>query len=319
MRERYKSIGITRLCAWFGITRQAYYVNARSERQRATEADLVCQRLQEIRGDHARMGGRKLYEKLQPFFQEHGIKMGRDALFALLSDRKMLIKRRRSAVITTNSNHWFRRYPNLIKDIVPTVPNQIWVSDITYWRISPNLVLYISFITDAYSRKIVGFHVAQTLAAVESLRALEMAIASIDSATATHLTHHSDRGAQYCCNQYTTLLKEKNIAISMTQNGDPLENAIAERLNGIIKQEYLDTKEIKIFADAQRMVSRAVFLYNTDRPHLSLGNQTPESIHNGQSTIPPKRIWKNYYSKKNTADNLIQDYQQPVNTLQDNQ
>jgi putative transposase len=165
---------------------------------------------------------------------ERGIKMGKVAFFDLLRDHNLLIKQRQRYHITTNSKHWMKKYPNLIKDVEPLGPNHIWVSDITYWKTKAGHY-YISFITDAYSRKIVGYRVADTMEAVESVTALKMAIKTLNS-EATGLTHHSDRGSQYCSSAYVKKLKKRGIEISMTENGDPLENAIAERVNGIKKE-----------------------------------------------------------------------------------
>jgi transposase InsO family protein len=152
----------------------------------------------------------------------------------------MLIRRRKRHVKTTNSYHWLKKYPNLIVDFTPSKPNELWVSDITYWKIQDQL-FYISLITDAYSRKIIGYHLAENLRAEETTKALNMALSGFKkrSETSGQLIHHSDRGSQYCSTSYVSLLQKNHIEISMTQNGDPLENAIAERVNGIIKDEYL--------------------------------------------------------------------------------
>ena len=161
-----------------------------------------------------KMGTRKLYDKLKPFLKEHRIKMGRDALFDLLSVNGMLIRKRKRRIRTTYSSHWLRKYPNLIKDFRPSASNHLWVSDITYWKTN-NGFLYISLITDAYSHKIVGYHVADTLESTKTLQALKMAISGLKREPEKHfqLIHHSDRGIQYCSYQYINLLKENNIAI----------------------------------------------------------------------------------------------------------
>ncbi len=164
--------------------------------------------------------------------------MGRDALFDLLAVNQLLIRRKKRRVTTTQSFHWLRKYPNLIRHLNPMKKNTLWVADITYYQTTKGFV-YISFITDAYSRKIVGYHVADSLAAVHSVKALEMAIAQ-SAEPLTELIHHSDRGVQYCSAEYVKLLQDNGITISMTENGDPLENAIAERVNGIIKEEFLN-------------------------------------------------------------------------------
>jgi len=258
------------------------------------------------------MGTRKLYELLENFMLTHGIKMGRDALFDLLAANAMLVRKRKRRIQTTYSSHWLRKYPNLVKDFIPQNINQLWVSDITYWKINASTHLYISLITDAYSRKIVGHNVAETMEAVQSIQALQMALASLSGdAVPLQLTHHSDRGIQYCSTKYVKLLQDKGIKISMTENGDPLENAIAERVNGIIKEEYLDHCTTNSLQEAKNNLAKAIRLYNDERPHMSIENYTPNQLHNNPKQIKV-RLWKNYYKKLN---NFNQNHS--VNSLQD--
>jgi transposase InsO family protein len=232
--------------------------------------------------------------------------MGRDAFFDLLSANHMLVRKRKRRVQTTNSFHWLRKYPNLIREFIPTAPNQLWVSDITYWKIRDSH-LYISFITDAYSHKIVGYHLAETLEAIESIQALKMALSGLGSEPHFQLIHHSDRGIQYCSREYVKLLQDYDIKISMTENGDPLENAIAERVNGIIKDEYLYDRQVNSMKEAKALLNSVVELYNTDRPHMSIGNFTPEQIHHSTKPIKTEKLWKNYYRKKQSPVNQLQD------------
>jgi putative transposase len=268
-----------------------------------------------IRKEHKIMGTRKLYEKLQLFMIEHGIKMGRDALFDLLAANQLLVKKRKRKIQTTYSKHWLTKYPNLIRDFTPGAINQLWVSDITYWKISTGDHLYISLITDAYSRKIVGYHVAETMEAIQSIQALQMALAALGGAAVPlQLTHHSDRGIQYCSSKYVKLLQDNDIRISMTENGDPLENAIAERVNGIIKEEYLQHHQTGNLVEAKKQLQKTISLYNNDRPHMSIGNLTPNKLHNNQKTNP-QRLWKNYFKKRNTFENENENH--PVNLSQD--
>lgn len=231
---------------------------------------------------------------LQSFLLDHEIKMGRDALFDLLAAHKLLVSRRKRNITTTWSKHWMKKHPNLIKGAVPSSINEIWVSDITYFKIGEKYV-YISFVTDAYSRKIVGYHVADTLEAVHSVKALQMAI-SQSNTTFIGLIHHSDRGVQYCCAEYVKLLQDHKIQISMTENGDPLENPIAERVNGIIKEEYLNHYHIKSKKEITQKLQQAVQQYNQNRPHLSCNMLTPEDVY--QNNLPTERLWKNYYRQK---------------------
>lgn len=251
--------------------------------------------------------------------EEHNIKMGRDALFSLLSANHLLVRRRKRRIQTTNSNHWLRKYPNLIRELVLTGANQLWVSDITNWKIKTGEHLYISFITDAWSHKIVGYQVADTMEAIESIEALKMAIKSLRKESEIKLIHHSDRGVQYCSGEYVKLLKDNRIGISMTENGDPLENAIAERLNGIIKEEYIDNYEVDSLKQARKLLRAVVELYNDERPHMSIGNQTPTKIHqsNTNTNAKPKKLWKNYYQQKPIFVKQEQDEKPTVNSFQD--
>lgn len=303
MKERHQRHALGRLCLLFDLTRQAYYQFYWNAEETSFEQELVLKQVLGIRKKHAKMGVRKLLVLLESFLMEHQIKMGRDALFELLSVNNLLIKRRKRRVHTTNSFHWLRKYPNLIRDYAPTSPNRLWVSDITYWRLKDRF-LYISFITDAYSHKIVGYQVDETLEAASTLRALQMALDGAVGAT-EGLIHHSDRGIQYCSQNYVKLLQDNQIQISMTENGDPLENALAERVNGIIKQEYLDCYKVETVQEATLLLEEVVKLYNQERPHMSIGYLTPEEIH--QTDQKTERLWKNYYPKNRTLVNPLQD------------
>jgi putative transposase len=303
MKDSFKVIGLANLCSWFGLTRQAYYQSKNRVEKDLIEQEILLDKIGDIRKDHKRLGGRKLFFKLETFMHEHNIKMGRDAFFDLLRDNKLLIKQRKRHHVTTNSNHWMKKYPNLIKDIEPLGPNHVWVSDITYWKTKGGHY-YISFITDAYSRKIVGYHVADTMEAIESATALKMAIKTL-KISAEGLIHHSDRGSQYCSSMYVNTLKKEGIKISMTENGDPLENAIAERINGIIKGEYLFDYLIKTLLNAKEVLKSVVKLYNEDRPHSSIGNAVPSQVHNNDTDIEIKRLWKNYYQPSQTCETRV--------------
>ena len=303
MKDSFKVIGLANLCSWFGLTRQAYYQSKNRVEKDLIEQEILLDKIGDIRKDHKRLGGRKLFFKLETFMHEHNIKMGRDAFFDLLRDNKLLIKQRKRHHVTTNSNHWMKKYPNLIKDIEPLGPNHVWVSDITYWKTKGGHY-YISFITDAYSRKIVGYHVADTMEAIESATALKMAIKTL-KISAEGLIHHSDRGSQYCSSMYVNTLKKEGIKISMTENGDPLENAIAERINGIIKGEYLFDYQIKTLLNAKEVLKSVVKLYNEDRPHSSIGNAVPSQVHNNDTDIEIKRLWKNYYQPSQTCETRV--------------
>lgn len=275
----------------FGISRQAYYQSLKIKEKEVFSSEILLQKVSEIREKHPKMGTRKLFIKLREFIYDNNIKIGRDAFFDLLSNNNLLIRKRQRRIRTTYSNHWLRKYSNLIKDYVPTKANQLYVSDITYWRIETGFI-YISLITDAYSRKIVGHYVSETLAADGSIQALKMAFKNnkIDDNT----IHHSDRGVQYCCAEYITILNKSYCKISMTESGDPKDNAIAERINGIIKNEYLYNYKIYNIKEAKELLEAVVKLYNKERPHMSIGNYTPEEIHKN-AEIKFKRKWKSYY------------------------
>lgn len=296
MKHNYPKVSLGRFCQLLGVTRQAYYQHFWCQEQLHFEDELVISEVLRIRKNHRHMGGRKLFELIQPFLLDHQIKMGRDRLFDVLSANYLLVKRRKKQTITTNSYHRFKKYPNLIRNFIPIAPNQLWVSDITYWKISTGFV-YISFITDAYSRKIVGHHVGQTMEATETMEALKIAISGLKKRPDCNfqLTHHSDRGMQYCSSEYVKLLENSKIGISMTENGDPLENAIAERVNGIIKEEYLNDYQVDNLEEAKELLDAVIQLYNNERPHMSIGNLTPNHVH--QNNIKTEKLWKNYYIK----------------------
>ncbi len=291
----YPNLHIRQLEGWFGFTRQAYYQYWQRQADQVNSEPDVIEMVKKLRKDHPKMGGRKLYDLLQGEMTKKGIKMGRDALFELLAANSLLIRRRRRRVTTTFSRHRFRKYPNLIKTLVVERPNQLWVADITYWFTNYGC-LYISFVTDAYSKRIMGYEVAESLHAVHSKAALQMALEHINPQIGKTLIHHSDRGLQYCSGEYVALLDAYHVQISMTESGDPLENAIAERVNGIVKNEYLAHHSVNSLVQARLVLQQAVFLYNYKRPHLSCDMLVPHQAHQGEGKL--KRRWKNYYDKR---------------------
>jgi len=253
------------------------------------EDHIVLQMVLTIKKDHPRMGTRKIYYQIKPDLEKSNIKMGRDTLFDLMAANKLLVTKRKRRHITTNSNHVYRRYPNLIKEIEPDGPNQIWVSDITYIR-SGQEFLYLFLITDAYSKKILGHQLCKTRDSAHAVNALQDAIKN-NCQPISGLVHHSDRGIQYCSREYIKMLNDNNIKISMTENGDPLENPIAERVNGVLKDEYLHQYQYLTTIQLQRSID----IYNNKRPHLSCDMLTPERAHFSSGKL--KRRWKNYYRK----------------------
>lgn len=259
------------------------------------------------------LGGRKLRHMLIPLLTQHGIDMGRDKLFDLLADNGLLVRRRkRRKVATTDPNHPYRRYPNLIKGLEILSAEQLWVSDITYISLKEDFA-YLSLVTDAYSRKIVGYCLYPTLKAEGPLLALDKALDQYGGYG--NLIHHSDRGSQYCCHQYTGRLQEKGISISMTEKGDPYENAIAERVNGILKSEFRLEEEFTNFEEAKGAVDKAIDIYNDLRPHASCDYMTPAQAH--QVTGKIRKRWKKrepvdvspFSASKNKGVHLKQDQQ----------
>jgi transposase InsO family protein len=288
-----ESRSIQTLCSLLGYSRQAFYKFVKHAEKEALQHDLILQEVLRIRKTLKRLGTRKLLFKMEEFMREHHIEIGRDAMFDLLATHKLLIrKRKRRVPVTTFSDHWMRKYPNLIVDFIPTAPNQLWVSDITYITLKDDFA-YLSLITDAYSRKIVGFYLSETLSADGCIKALQMALKN--NPQLGRLIHHSDRGSQYCCADYVAILDKQFVKISMTQSGDPLENAIAERVNGILKDELLEKIYIN-YQEAKQAIAAAISIYNYQRPHSSIDMLTPTEAHLREGEL--KRRWKNYYSKK---------------------
>lgn len=268
--------------------------------QKAFESDIIIEEVLRYRKNQKRIGTRKLLGEMNSFLSAHHFQIGRDAMFNLLSERGLLVtKRKRRGCITTLSKHRFKKYPNIIRDFIPIAPNQLWVCDITYIHLA-NGFAYLSLITDAYSRKIVGFYLSKDLSAHGSLNALKMAL--VNNLNRTGLIHHSDRGVQYCCDAYVKLLQDKKIKISMTENGDPLENAIAERVNGILKQELLE-EVFQSFDVAQKAIAIACSTYNYLRPHNSINNLKPAEAHTQSGEL--KKRWKNYWQLKKEREVMM--------------
>ena len=261
--------------------------------------ELILQQVLLIRKHLPKVGGRKLHHMLGEFCKEHSICMGRDQLFDLLSEQKLLVKKRKRKVSTTDSNHRFRKYPNLIKTLEVLRPEQLWVSDITYLKTRDSFC-YLSLITDAYSKKIVGYNVENSLSTDGCIKALQMALLSRRKVS-IGLIHHSDRGIQYCSSMYVNILETNGILISMTQNGDPYENPIAERVNGILKEEFNLYQTFTGIEHAQYVVEDSIFNYNHHRPHGTCDFLTPENAHTKNGKLNKK--WKNYYKKKEVENN----------------
>lgn len=294
MKAQLPQYDMGTLCRLFGYSRQAYYQYFKNDYASQVQTDVIIEMVRRERKDFPRIGARKLFEMLLPVLVAHGIRPGRDAFLDILRENGLLVRRSRKRVVTTNSRHWMRKYPNLIKESSPLQANSLWVSDMTFIQTAQGF-MYLWLITDAYSRKIVGWSLRDNMEAAGALKALAMALGQLPSHRECNLIHHSDRGAQYCSMQYVTTLKAFNIDISMTQKGDPLENAIAERVNGILKSEWIDLYRPKGKSDAKRYIARIINLYNTRRPHLSVAKLTPEQAHAMTGSIP--RCWKSYWKQ----------------------
>lgn len=269
----------------FNYSRQHYYKQKQDlQRKNDKEKQVRCLVLAERRL-LPRVGGRKTYHLITPFLQVQHIKFGRDKLFKLLKEYDLLIKPRRRYIQTTNSKHWMRKYPNRAKELNVTMPEQLWVSDITYIKTKEGNC-YLSMVTDAYSRKIMGYSIADDMEAGTVAKALQMAIKNRLYSNA--LIHHSDRGLQYCSKQYVSLANNNNISLSMTEQSDPYENALAERMNRIIKEEFCLDHQLASKKQAAEAVKQAIEIYNNYRPHQSLSLKTPYQIH--QKTQPPEAV-----------------------------
>lgn len=277
------------ICRLLGYTRQAYHKRRRREELEAFKAELIVGEVLKIRTRQKRIGARKLHHMLSGFCEGHSIEMGRDAFYDLLRANSLLVRKRRSRKPRTTVSLRWRRYPNLIREIEPSGANQIWVSDITYVRVADSFA-YLSLVTDAYSRKIVGYKLSPDLGARGCVTALRMA--KRDNPMTRDLIHHSDRGLQYHSREYMKVLG-RHIRISMTEKGDPLENAIAERVNGILKDELLEKRFLSL-SEARAKIDEAVATYNNLRPHLSIDMLTPAEAHARTGLL--KRRWKNYFS-----------------------
>lgn len=271
-----QGMSIGGLCRKLGMSRQNYYRERRDRQRREADSGLIEQLVCGERALQPRLGGRKLFHILGPKLADAGVTVGRDRFFEVLREKGLLLDRLPAAPRTTDSRHSLPVFHNLVKDMALTGPNQAWVADITYIRTDEGF-LYLSLLMDRWSRKIVGYHAGDTLEAEGALRALSMALKNLPDGTSP--VHHSDRGCQYCSHRYVEKLQTHGFVISMTEELHCYENANAERLNGILKQEYGLGVSLRSKKQALRAVDEAVVLYNTRRPHLALNFETPENMH----------------------------------------
>jgi len=260
------------VCRFFQNTRQAYYQRQHRTFKTFIEEQLVIDEVRLIREKQPKVGGRKLILDLQ----DKGFQLGRDRLFDILRKNHMFVRRKKRGPLTTYSKHWLHKYTNLIRGVALTGPNQVFVSDITYLRIKGGFC-YLSLLTDAWSRKIVGWDVSSSLCVKGSIRALKMAIRDVSHPEG--LIHHSDRGIQYCCQDYVKILRDHHVLISMTEENHCYENAIAERVNGILKDEFLLNETLPSFNVAKELTRESIYIYNHIRRHMSLNYKIPADVH----------------------------------------
>ena len=269
-------VSVCELCDRVGMSRQNYYAVRRLRHRREVDETMILELVRRERRIQPRIGGRKLRHMIKSDLAEANVHVGRDRFFELLAEHNLLVVRKPGAPHTTNSRHSLPVFHNLLAGKTWHGSNQAWVSDLTYIRTDEGF-LYAALITDVYSRKIVGFHIGDTLEAEGCLRALDMALKDLPANK--HPIHHSDRGCQYCCHAYVERLQARGLGISMTEVQHCYENALAERVNGILKQEYEMDRTFKTKAQAKAALEQAVWLYNYRRPHTMLNYRFPAEVH----------------------------------------
>lgn len=262
------------LCHSLGYSKQAYYKSLRASNNEEERERHVLSIVEELRRDFPGLGVHKLWKMLH----ENGLPVGRDWLHGLLQRHDLMVKMKKYRVKTTDSRAWRHQYPNLAKGTRVSRSNHVWVSDITYLQTGTGFV-YLSLVTDAYSRRVMGHEVHPTLDSAGPARALYRALENSREDSLEGLIHHSDRGGQYCSALYTGILKLHGISVSVTQDGSPYDNAIAERVNGILKREWLNDFVLKDIEEARKNVDRVIKLYNTRRPHLAIGFNVPDQAY----------------------------------------
>jgi putative transposase len=300
MKRQHRAVSLEELCRSLGVSRQAHHKHSRRGERVLQGHQEVIQRVRAVRVVQPKLGGLKLYAELKQHIQRLPVPFGRDQFFELLGAEGLLIRKGRRSIRTTMSRHKLPVYPDLVKPLVITHPGQVWASDITYWRVEDGFY-FIFLITDVCSHKIIGHRVALDMDGEHALAALRMAQRS-SSHPLKGIIHHSDRGSQYCYKRYIQVLKAAGMCISMTESSDPLDNAVAERVNGILKNELLSHHRVANITQAKAVLDEAVHIYNTQRPHLSCDLLKPEQAH--QLTTRPQRRWKNYYRPVNLPQDL---------------
>ena len=271
---------VNRLCEKVGMSRQNFYKGRKSRQKRQVDGEKIAEKVKRERKTHPRMGGKKIHGILGEELRRECLYVGRDIFFDVLRAHGLLIERLPKAPCTTNSNHNLPVFSNILDTIEIDAPNKAWASDITFVMVMDDF-MYLSLTTDMFSREIVGWNLSENMKAEDTLEALEMALA--DKPEDARPVHHSDRGSQYCSHLYVGKLKENDLEVSMTEKDHCAENALAERVNGILKQEY---GLGYVFANAEQArlaVEQAIWIYNHKRPHTSLGMRTPAEVHAGEA------------------------------------
>jgi transposase InsO family protein len=281
MRREREGLSIRALCQIAGYSFQAYYKRLRACSESEEKKVILRELVGGIREHEPFCGGRKLHHRLAGGFEFHGFSIGRDRFFDFLREEQALVKYKKSGKNTTYSKHNYAVAPNVLKSTCVEAAEQAVVSDITYIRLIGSKFAYLFLVSDAYSRKILGWHLADNLAHEQAIKALEMAVSDMDDTTG--IIHHSDRGVQYACHGYLDELRVRKMLPSMTDADHCYQNAIAERINGILKLEFMLSATFRSFSQAQAAVSSAIHIYNNRRPHWSLQLKTPGFVHKTQT------------------------------------
>ena len=298
--EKVKGQTMGLLCRLFGKSWQAYYQHRDTLGKQLLTEEMVVRFVRETRSYDPGIGGAKLHAMyLERFGRDFAYMVGRDRMERIISDNHLNVRTPRKRPRTTDSTHGLPTYPDLVKDLVPSRKNQVWVTDITYipiWISDDEYAFcYLSMISDHYTKEIIGWHGGETLEAWHSVECLLQAVATLEEKGGTELIHHSDRGVQYISAAYTSVLYEAGIRISMTESGDPKDNAVAERLNNTIKNELFKDIKFHSIEEVRRSMDRAVEFFNNERPHMSLDNMTPRQAASHMGKINKK--WTSYREK----------------------
>ena len=301
-----KAYPVTSQCKLLGVSPQAYYKHGNSQLRKLAEEAFVVEFIKRVRRKDRGIGGGKLWQMYhREFGEEHSV--GYNRFYDIIEKYNLKVRRRKRRAKTTDSNHDLPLYPNLVKELIPQRPNQLWVSDITYIVVYLNAqtgeydFCYLSLVTDYYTKEIIGWCVGETLEAKFAIEALNMALIRLEDKSPADLIHHSDRGVQYASYDYTGILKKNGIKISMTERGDPKDNAVAERINGIIKNELLMGMSFFSVEDVRKSLEVAINFYNNERPHMSLDWKTPAEA--ALCTGELKKKWTSY--RENAIKGLV--------------